>query len=130
MNSEKLTIADVERLLSDPSENARAQVAAKVARQFADVELLPRERELAHEILGYLVHDVAISVRESLARCLTDNASAPRSIVSPSRSARPAASSSGRNWAGSSNPRRGCCQRTRHSSPVISPVSVEICGWK
>lgn len=81
MNSEKLTIADVERLLSDPSENARAQVAAKVARQFADVELLPRERELAHEILGYLVHDVAISVRESLARCLTDNASAPRSIV-------------------------------------------------
>ena len=81
MNPEKLTIADVERLLSDPSEDARAEVAAKVARQFSEVELLPRERELAHEILGYLVHDVAISVRESLSRCLTDNPAAPRNLV-------------------------------------------------
>lgn len=81
MNPEKLTIADVERLLSDPSEDARAEVAAKVARQFNEVELLPRERELAHEILGYLVHDVAVSVRESLSRCLTDNPAAPRNIV-------------------------------------------------
>src|SRR5690606_31914986 len=81
MNSEKLTIADVERLLSDPSEDARAAVAEKVARQFSDVELAPRERELAHEILGYLVHDVALSVRESLARCLTGSEAAPRNIV-------------------------------------------------
>ena len=81
MSSERLTIADVERLLSDPSENTRAEVAEKVARQFSDIELAPRERELAHEILGYLVHDVALSVRESLARCLTGNAAAPRNIV-------------------------------------------------
>lgn len=81
MNAEKLTIADVERLLSDPSEDARAAVAAKVARQFSEVELAPRERELAREILGYLVHDVAISVREALARCLDDKAGAPRDVV-------------------------------------------------
>lgn len=81
MNAEKLTIADVERLLSDPSEDARAAVAAKVARQFSEVELAPRERELAREILGYLVHDVAISVREALARCLDDKAGAPREVV-------------------------------------------------
>jgi uncharacterized protein (DUF2336 family) len=81
MNAEKLTIADVERLLSDPSEDARAAVAAKVARQFSQVELAPRERELAREILGYLVHDVAVSVREALARCLDDKAGAPRDIV-------------------------------------------------
>ncbi|MEQ8267984.1 MAG: DUF2336 domain-containing protein [Parvibaculum sp.] len=81
MVSGKLTIADVERLLSDPSENARAEVAAKVARQFADIELAPRERELAHEILGYLVHDVAVNVREALSRCLNDNPEAPRNIV-------------------------------------------------
>lgn len=81
MVSGKLTIADVERLLSDPSENARAEVAAKVARQFSDVELAPRERELAHEILGYLVHDVAVNVREALSRCLNDNPEAPRNIV-------------------------------------------------
>ena len=81
MNAEKLTIADVERLLSDPSEDARAAVAAKVARQFSEVELAPRERELAREILGYLVHDVAVSVREALARCLDDKAGAPRDVV-------------------------------------------------
>jgi len=81
MNAEKLTIADVERLLSDPSEDARAEVAAKVARQFSEVELAPRERELAREILGYLVHDVAVSVREALARCMDDNPAAPRDVV-------------------------------------------------
>lgn len=81
MNVAQLSIADVERLLSDPSEDARAAVAEKVARQFAQVELQPRERELAHEILGFLVHDVAISVRESLSRCLDDNPAAPRDVV-------------------------------------------------
>ena len=81
MNSERLTIADVERLLSNPSEDTRAAVAEKVASQFSDVELAPRERELAHEILGFLVHDVAVSVREALSRCLTGNEAAPRNIV-------------------------------------------------
>ncbi|WP_333667764.1 DUF2336 domain-containing protein [Parvibaculum sp.] len=81
MNSERLTIADVERLLSNPSEDTRAAVAEKVASQFSDVELAPRERELAHEILGFLVHDVAVSVREALSRCLTGNEAAARNIV-------------------------------------------------
>ncbi|MBO6669585.1 DUF2336 domain-containing protein [Parvibaculum sp.] len=81
MNAGQLSIADVERLLSDPSKDARAAVAVKVARQFANVELAPRERELAHEILGFLVHDVAISVREALARCIDDNPGAPRDVV-------------------------------------------------
>ena len=81
MSEKKLTIADVERLLSDPSEDARAEVAAKVATQFTDIALAPRERELAHEILGYLVHDVAVNVREALSRCLNDVPNAPRNIV-------------------------------------------------
>jgi len=81
MSDKKLTIADVQRLLSDPSEDARAEVAAKVATQFKEIELAPRERELAHEILGYLVHDVAVNVREALSRCLNDVPEAPRNIV-------------------------------------------------
>lgn len=81
MAAEKLTIADVDRLLSDSSEGARVAVAEKVARQFKLVALAPRERELAHEILGYLVHDVAISVREALSRCVKDIPEAPRNIV-------------------------------------------------
>ncbi|MDO8839539.1 MAG: DUF2336 domain-containing protein [Parvibaculum sp.] len=81
MSEKKLSIADVERLLADPSDDARAEVAAKVATQFKDIELAPRERELAHEILGYLVHDVAVNVREALSRCLNDVPDAPRNIV-------------------------------------------------
>jgi len=81
MDAEQLTIGDVERLLSNPSEDARIAVVEKVALNFASVELAPRERELAHEILGFLVHDVAISVREALARCLDDNPAAPRDVV-------------------------------------------------
>jgi len=42
MSSEKLTIADVERLLTDTSEDARAAVAAKVASQFGNIERAPR----------------------------------------------------------------------------------------
>ncbi|WP_049767791.1 DUF2336 domain-containing protein [Parvibaculum lavamentivorans] len=81
MDSEKLTVADVQRLLTDTSEDARAAVAAKVASQFSTITLAPRERELAHEILGYLVRDVAVNVREALSRCLNDNPAAPRNIV-------------------------------------------------
>lgn len=78
---ERLTAADVEQLLSEPREEARAEAALKVAAQFRNVVLTPRERELAEEILGYLVHDVALHVRLALSRCLCDLAEAPHSII-------------------------------------------------
>lgn len=78
---ERLTFADVERLLSEPTEEARAAAAAKVAAQFRNVVLTPRERALAEEILGYLVHDVAVSVRQALAHCLRDLRDAPHDII-------------------------------------------------
>jgi uncharacterized protein (DUF2336 family) len=78
---ERLSIADVKRLLSGPKEDVRGEIAVKVAAQFRNVVLTPRERELAQEILGYLVHDVAASVRRALASALSDLADAPHDIL-------------------------------------------------
>lgn len=79
--SEELTIADVERLLANPTEEARIEIATKVAGQVSHRELAPRERDLAHEILGFLVHDVAISVRQALSQTLKNANQAPREVI-------------------------------------------------
>jgi uncharacterized protein (DUF2336 family) len=77
----RLTIADVQRLLSEPTEEARAGIAVKVSSQFRNVVLTPKERELAQEVLGYLVHDTAAHVRMTLSKCLSDVANAPHDII-------------------------------------------------
>lgn len=78
---DRLSLSDVQRLLSEPTEEARAAIAVKVAAQFNNVLLPPKERELAQEILGYLVHDIATHVRATLSRCLCDAADAPREAI-------------------------------------------------
>ncbi len=78
---EKLTAADVERLFSASHEDVRKEIAVKVASQFANVALTPRECELAREILGYLVLDVCAHVRVALSAALSTLPNAPRDIV-------------------------------------------------
>lgn len=78
---EKLSMSDVELLLANPTEEARIEIASKVAGQVAFRDLEPRERDLAHEILGFLVHDVAISVRQALAQTLKDAHGAPHEVM-------------------------------------------------
>lgn len=78
---DRLSIEDVKRLLSEPTEDVRAVIAKKVASQFGNVVLTPRERELGLEILGYLVHDVAVRVRVALADALSNLLEAPHDIV-------------------------------------------------
>ena len=65
-----LTQADVERLLTEPSAETRCEAAAKVAVTYAADELSEQERALAEDILRTLVHDMEVSVRESLAENL------------------------------------------------------------
>ncbi|MEN6543638.1 DUF2336 domain-containing protein [Parvibaculum sp.] len=81
MMQDRLIYADVERLLSEPMDDVRATIARKVASQFRNVVLTPRERELAQEILGYLVRDIAAQVRGALAQSLCDLADAPHGII-------------------------------------------------
>ena len=79
--ADKLSRADIERLMSDPSEDSRADIAAKVAERFANVAVTPSERQIAHDILGYMVHDAAVLVRESLSKSLRNLPGAPHDIV-------------------------------------------------
>lgn len=78
---ERLTAEDVDHLFSEPTVDARKGIARKVAAQFANVVLTPRERELALEILGYLVLDLSEQVRVALACALSDLPDAPHDIV-------------------------------------------------
>ncbi|MDO8289133.1 MAG: DUF2336 domain-containing protein [Parvibaculum sp.] len=78
---ERLTLANVDHLFSEPTEDVREQIAFKVASQFGNVVLTPRERELAREILGYLVLDVSVLVRKALSGALSDLPDAPYDIV-------------------------------------------------
>ncbi len=64
--TEKLSIADVHKLLEDPSADNRARTARKVAEGFGDGGLTERERAIAEDIFKVMVHDVEVRVREAL----------------------------------------------------------------
>ncbi|MGK2739932.1 DUF2336 domain-containing protein [Tepidicaulis sp. LMO-SS28] len=76
-----LSERDIERLLTEPSDGVRTEVAVKVAGQFENVSITLRQRELAQDILGFMVHDAAVVVRESLSKSLSTLPEAPRDIV-------------------------------------------------
>jgi uncharacterized protein (DUF2336 family) len=63
---EKLSIADVQKLLEDPSADNRSQTAQKVATGFGDGALSKRERAIAEDIFKVMVRDVEVRVREAL----------------------------------------------------------------
>lgn len=77
-----LTKADVNRLLSDPSGTARAETAAKIARQFAQTSLSRSEREIAEQIIRVMARDAEIRVREALAVNLKDCDDLPPDVAS------------------------------------------------
>lgn len=76
-----LSEADVQRLLADPSQDTRVDVAAKVAKQ-ADVDgLSPEERALAEDIIRVLSRDAALRVRQALADQLKESQHLPRDVA-------------------------------------------------
>lgn len=64
--SNTLTKADVERLINDPTPEARAETAAKVAGEFGEKNLSKKERKIAEEIFRVLMKDAEVRVREAL----------------------------------------------------------------
>ena len=68
--TERLTQADVTHLLSNPSPDARANAAAKIAHQFDAGGLNATERELAEQIFRVMMQDAALRVREALSKNL------------------------------------------------------------
>lgn len=79
--ADNLTQADVERMLADPSPETRADMAAKVAREFRRGKLTGEERRIAEEIVRAMAHDAALRVRQALADHLKESNSLPPDVA-------------------------------------------------
>lgn len=78
----KLSKSDVERLLSDPSVDARAEAAAKIATHYhAEAEFGEQEKKLAEEIFSLMCKDAEERVRLALSDNLKDCAFLPNDIA-------------------------------------------------
>lgn len=78
---DRLTQADVARLLADPSPRTRAKTTAKIAEQFNGQGLSAAERRIAEDIFRALVHDAEVMVRAALAAHLKATPHLPRDIA-------------------------------------------------
>ncbi len=67
-----LSAKDVSRLLTDPSAEARAETAAKVAGEYGVGSLSKTEREIAQEIFRVMAKDIELLVRETLSQSLKE----------------------------------------------------------
>ena len=76
-----LTIADVERLAANPSADARAETAAKLAGDYGHASLTETELQLAQEIFRLMMRDAEVRVREALSINLKSNPLIPHDIV-------------------------------------------------
>ncbi len=76
-----LSTADVARLLADPSAEARADVAAKLAQQVDGDALSTEERAIADDILRALCRDAALRVRQALSDHLKESRHLPRDVA-------------------------------------------------
>ena len=80
-NEQRLTAADVQRLMSDDSLDARVETTSKIAAQFDSAALTPDERQIAQDIFRVLVKDAEVRVREALSAHLKASKSLPRDVA-------------------------------------------------
>ena len=76
-----LSLQDVNRLLSEPSPDLRAELADKVAASLAGHELAPGEITLAQEIVRILARDVETRVRVSVSQALRQSPHLPHDVA-------------------------------------------------
>ncbi len=76
-----LTQRDVERLLTDPSIDARADTARKIAEDFQDQTFSSEQREMALQIFEIMAKDAEIRVRMALSEHLQECPDIPRDIA-------------------------------------------------
>jgi uncharacterized protein (DUF2336 family) len=74
----KLTKQDLERLLTDPSAENRADLAAKIADEYQGGDLGDDERKIAIEIFLIMVEDAEARVRAALSEHLKESGEIPR----------------------------------------------------
>ena len=76
-----LTANDVERLLSEPSAQLRAETVAKIAADFESEHMDDRARSIAEDIFRFLLRDVEVRVRVALSENLKDSQIIPHDIA-------------------------------------------------
>src|SRR5258708_8361087 len=76
-----LARSDVERLLADPSDSARADMATALAKEFEAGDLTATERRLAGEIFRALAQDAVQRVRQALAEHLKESRDLPHDVA-------------------------------------------------
>ncbi|MGH7122860.1 MAG: DUF2336 domain-containing protein [Stellaceae bacterium] len=79
--ADNLTRGDIERLLTDPSPETRADMAAKVAREFRRGRLTGEEQRIAETIVRAMAKDAALRVRQALAEHLKESNSLPADVA-------------------------------------------------
>ncbi|WP_207458323.1 DUF2336 domain-containing protein [Azospirillum sp. SYSU D00513] len=79
--SGRLTGKDVTRLLSNPSSDGRADLAAKIALQLGEEGLSAAERRIAEDIIRSLASDAILRVRQTLAENLRSSPFLPRDVA-------------------------------------------------
>ncbi len=79
--TERLSQADVTRLTDDPSAEARAEMAAKLAAEFDGQELGSAERRIAEDIFRSLVKDAEVRVRQALSEHLKASPQIPEDVA-------------------------------------------------
>jgi uncharacterized protein (DUF2336 family) len=77
---QRLGPADVDVLRRDRSPQARAQVAVKFGRQFDEL-CGSADQAVAHAVLGLLVRDLAVEVRQALATTVAGSAALPAEVA-------------------------------------------------
>jgi len=80
-DSNKLSSADVAKLLQDPNIENRAAAAAKVASTFGDTTLTEGERKIAEDIFRVMLKDASVRVRHALAESLKENPDVPHDVA-------------------------------------------------
>jgi uncharacterized protein (DUF2336 family) len=72
---------DIQQLLQNPSEEARANIATKLGGQVDKGVLSSRERDIAHAIMRTMMRDAAVRVREALSKSLAHSDEIPHDVA-------------------------------------------------
>lgn len=81
MSEDKLSVRDVERLLTQPSPDAREATVAKIAIAYAGQKLTEEERRVAEDIFRAITRDTEARVREALSQGIKFAVGIPHDIV-------------------------------------------------
>ena len=78
---QRLSAADVQKLIASPSPENRADTSEKIASQFSAGELSQSESKIAEDIFRALVKDVEVRVREALSVHLKTSPDLPHDVA-------------------------------------------------